>query len=153
MIMPVLLFILMGVIDLGSALVMNKKLVSSGQIAADLLARQEIVDDNELEEAIVAAELAMLPYGTQSFGIDIASIRFTGSSATPNVQWRETRNMSANNDVLTGAAGLGRENEGVVAVTVRYTFNPRFAKVITGTMDMSEVAYVRGRKTSFVGRD
>ena len=97
--------------------------------------------------------MALQPYDTASYGVDIAGIQFLTHSLTPTVQWRETRNMDPNDDMLEKSEGLGLENEGVVAVTVHYTFIPYFSNIFTGPFQMSEEAYVRGRKGTFVEKD
>ena len=153
LIMPVLLFMYMGIVDLGNALVVNKKAVSAAQIASDLLARQEIVDDADIEDAMIAARLALQPYDTTSFGIDIAGVRFDTPAAVPTLIWRETFNMTPNEAIVAETNGLGLENEGVIAVTVRYVYDLIFAYVLDGFWETNEVAIVRGRKKAFVMKE
>jgi Flp pilus assembly protein TadG len=153
LIMPVLLFMYMGIVDLGNALVVNKKAVSAAQIASDLLARQETVDDADIEDAMVAARLALQPYETSSFGIDIAGIRFDTPAAVPTLIWRETFNMTPNDEVIAETNGLGLENEGVIAVTVRYVYDPVFMYILDEFWETNEVAIVRGRKKAFVMKE
>ncbi len=152
-IFPILIVMLMGTMDIGRGLLVNKKVVSAANIAADLIGREESLTDDELNNYIEAAQLAMDPYALGSFGIDVAGIRFVNASADPEVQWRDTVNMPINASVEADADGLGSENEGVVAVTVTYSFTPQFSNIITGTIDMQETAFVRGRITSFVRRE
>lgn len=150
---PIMVTMMMGIIDVGNMLLVNKKLISASQIAADLIARENKVDDDQIDNAISAARQALMPYDTTSFGIDIVGIRFTGSDASPTEEWRDTLNMDGNNDVLAAADGLGEENEGVVAVTVVYEYVPPFSSVAVGTVTMQEVAFLRGRDSPFVNRE
>lgn len=150
---PVLVTILCGMVDVGVGLVTNQKVINSSQIVADLLAREDDVSDSEYNDAIVAARMALQPYDTTSLGIDVAGIQFVGSSQQPTVIWRDLFNMEANDQVIIDSAGLGLEDEGVIAVTVRYNYSPYFSSFAVGDLVMEEVAYVRGRKGLFVTRD
>lgn len=153
MLMPLMLVILFGMVDVGTALLVNKKLITATQMTSDLLGREQTISDAELEDAIAAAEMAMMPYDATALGVDIAGIRFVGGGADPTVEWRETRNMTENADVLIESDGLGRENEGVIAVTMEYSYQPFFSSIAVGDIVMQEVAYVRGRSGTFVRRE
>ncbi|MDY0009528.1 MAG: pilus assembly protein [Bdellovibrionales bacterium] len=150
---PIMLMILCGMIDMGAALVANLKVTNACQIIADLLARDRATNDAQIDDAIVAGRLALTPYNTDTYGVDIAGIQYVGSALTPTIRWRETVNMDENDNVLARSEGLGLQNEGVIAVTVRYTFRPFFAGYVMNDFVMSEEAYVRGRKGLFVARE
>ncbi|HCS23734.1 MAG TPA: pilus assembly protein [Alphaproteobacteria bacterium] len=150
---PVMMVALCGMIDIGGALMANLKVTNSSQIVADLLARDRATNDAQIEDAIVAGRLALNPLDTTTYGIDVAGIQYVGTSLEPTVRWRETLNMDENDAILDRSEGLGLQNEGVVAVTVRYTFRPFFSGYITGDIQMEEEAYVRGRKGLFVERE
>lgn len=152
-IFPILVTLIMGSVDLGKALLINKKLISAAHITADLIAREESLTDDERDEFIEAGRLAMQPFSATSIGMDIAGIRFVDEEADPTVMWRDTIAMDINDGVETDAIGLGTENEGVVAVTVRYEYMPQFSSIVTGPIEMMEVAFVRGRVSSFVQRE
>lgn len=67
-----------------------------------------------------------------SYGVDIASVKFIGTTKVPTVRWRRTFNMTANTEILPRTEGLGAQNEGVLAVTVRYVFHAAFHLVLCG---------------------
>ena len=152
MLIPVMVTILIGVVDLGSALNLNQKVVNATSTMADLLAREEDVSNAEFNEAVMAGQLTLAPYDTAPMGYDVAGIQFLTPAKTPTVQWRDTFNMDPNGDVTADSIGLGDENEGVIAVTVRYTFTPFFSSFVLGSFPMQEVFYTRGRKSAFVTR-
>lgn len=153
MIFPVLFFLLLGMVDLGQGILTNKKVITASQMAADLVTRQLIADDDDLADAILAAQLAIQPLNSDNLGIDIASIRFEGDNADPTVIWRETVNMPPNGTIEASSDGLGVENEGLIAVTTQYTFQPTFVGRFINEINMREVSYMRGRRNSFVARE
>lgn len=153
LVFPILFILLLGMVDLGNGLLTNKKVITASQMAADLITRQLVADDADIADAVLAAQLAMQPLNIASFGIDIASIRFEGDNADPTVIWRETVNMPPNGSIEALSDGLGVENEGLIAVTVQYTYKPHFTNVFLNDIDMREVSYMRGRRNSFVARE
>lgn len=153
MLFPLMVAILCATLDLGTALMTNLKVVNASQIVGDLVSRGARVTDAEINDAIVAGRMALIPYNQDSYGVDIVGIQFVGHTLTPTVRWRETVNMDENDNVLEGSEGLGLQGEGVVAVTVQYMFRPYFTGVIFDDFTMTEESYVRGRKGLFVERE
>lgn len=150
MILPVLAALLLGVIDTGNALLINKKAMTASQIVGDLVTRNRTITDAQVTDSVAAARMALQPYSATALGVDIVSIQFTGTEATPTILWRETYNMDENPDVLNLADGLGVQNEGVVIVTTQYQFDPIFLNGLFGSFDMKEVAVTRGRRGPLV---
>ncbi|MDE1153522.1 MAG: pilus assembly protein [Micavibrio sp.] len=149
---PLLVMILCGTIDLGMMLLTSQKVVNAAQTISDLMTRGTQVSDTDINDAIMAGQMALMPYSTTSYGVDIVGIQFIGTTLVPTVEWRKTQNMGINNNVLAKSDGMGAQDEGIVAVTVNYTFTPIFTSVVTGPMKMKEESYARGRKGLFVAK-
>jgi Flp pilus assembly protein TadG len=153
MLLPVVMILLLGTIDIGNAIVIHKKVMTAASITADLMARGSSVEDAEVDDAWAASRMAIDPYNRALLGLDIASIQFVGSGAVPTVMWRETFNMQPNPNAITRATGLGVQGEGVLVVTARYVYTPVFTSMITEDVVLEEVAVTRGRRSSFVSRE
>lgn len=151
LVFPLLLTLLMGTFDLGNAILANTKTIRAAMVVADLVTRDRNVTTNDLNEAVEAGRLAFQPLDDDSFGVDIVSVRFD-EDAQSSIEWRETRNMTAEAGVLDDVDALSAENSGVVVVYVRYLYTPFFGEFITGDISMKEVAFARGRKSAVVGR-
>jgi len=145
-----MLILLLGTLDTGEAILINQKTINATQMIGDLLGREDSVSTAELNDAVEAGKLTMMPYSTQSFGVDIAGIQFVGGPNNPQVMWRHTVNMDPNILILENADGLGADGDGVLGVTVSYTYTPYFSFVLTGAIEMSEVSYVRGRRGLYI---
>lgn len=149
MLFPILFTLCFGIYDLGHGLLIKQKVVSASHIAGDLITREVAVSDAEIQDVVEAAKLAIDPYSRDSFGIDIASISFIDEQ-TPEILWRYTENTEENNNVLNDAIGLGTEGEGVLVVTLHYEYTPFFYKMFFDRIDMTEISYLRGRKSSVI---
>lgn len=148
---PLLMVILCGTIDTGVGLITNMKVTNATQTVSDLLTRDVQVTPGMINDAIIAGEMALMPYSTTSYGVDIVGIQYVGLSETPTVRWRRTQNMAPNVDVLAKSEDLGDQNEGIIAVTVRYEYHPLFTSYFAGTYVMVEESYARPRKGGFIG--
>lgn len=147
---PVLLSMMMAVYDLGQGVVVNQKTVAASQIIGDLITRVEVVDIDMIMDVVNAGELALAPYSTAGFGYDIASVIFDEDS-DPVILWRVTENMSQADDAINSTEGLGETGEGVVVVSVQYAYVPFFSDFVIDSFDMTERAFLRGRKSATVG--
>ncbi|MGH1402920.1 MAG: TadE/TadG family type IV pilus assembly protein [Alphaproteobacteria bacterium] len=152
LIFPVMLTVLMSIYDFGNAILANQKAIRASQVVADLIARENVVDDADVSEAIEAGRLAFEPLSNDSYGVDIVSIRFN-EDAEAEIVWRETENIASLPDAMASVEALETANDGVVMVTVDYKFEPLFAGFIIDTFDMRETAFSRGRSSPVITRD
>jgi Flp pilus assembly protein TadG len=149
MLFPVLFSMLMAIYDLGQGVVINQKTVAASQVIADLISRSEVVDTDLIDDIVIGGKLALEPYDKTPFGYDIASIEFD-EDGDPIVLWRVTDNMDENENAIDSTIGLGEEGEGVIAVSVVYAYEPFFTNFVVDSFDMTEVAFLRGRKSTTV---
>lgn len=152
MIFPIMLAIFVGVFDVGNGILANQKTVRASQVVADLIARTNIVSDNDIAEAIEAGRLAFEPMDSSAYGVDIISMRFD-ELGTPEIVWRETSNMTPIADPIGAVAALQAPDEGLVMVAVEFEYEPIFAGHIISTFDMQEVAFSRGRRSPVVNKE
>lgn len=156
MIFPILAVILLGTFDLGYGILASQKTVRASQVVADLVSREPEIDASGIDEAVWAGELALEPFDAESFGVDIVSISFDADEEA-QIEWRETRNMQPNADVLQSVLPLASRNGGVLVVSVQYDYAPIFVGfslggLSIGQIPMREVAFTRGRKSAVVNR-
>lgn len=146
---PLMLTMIMGAYDVGQALTINQKVISASQIIADLITRNQSIKAQDLQDIIMAGELALDPYDRTPIGYDIVSIEFDDDE-DPVELWRVTDNMAENDDAFDRSEGLGEEGEGVVAVSIAYTYKPFFTGFIKDDIVMREVAFLRGRRSAII---
>ena len=158
LLLPFLFVMLFGVWEVGNALTANHKMITATQVVADLLARNSTATQNDVDQAIEAAKLAMMPYvqSTSGFGIDIISVRFDAQN-NPTRVWEKSYSMGASADAtrysdaaLTSTTGLGTSGEGAMVVTMIYDFRPTFGSGVISSFRMKEAAFSRGRRSSVV---
>ena len=151
LVFPMLLLLLLGTFDMGNGILANQKTIRASQVVADLITRAESVSETDINEAIEAGRLAFETMTSDSYGVDVVSIRFD-DDGDPAIVWRETRSMMPLADVLTRVESVAEPNGGVVVVSVEYNFEPVFAGFVIDDILMQEIAFARGRESAVVNR-
>lgn len=154
LIFPVMLSLLMGVWDMGSAMVINQRVINAAQTTADVLTRKETASPSDRDQAIAAARRIMEnttlhDFDPSDFGYDIATVEFD-SDGDPQVRGRETDNMTPTDIDTLNLNGLGTSGEGLIVVTIQYEYEPVFTNFAVDTINYEEMAFARGREKSFV---
>lgn len=152
LVFPALLILMLGVFDLGNGILAAQKTIRASQVTADLVTRNRSVDDADINEAVVAGELALQPFNTDSYGVDIVSIRFN-DRAEPEIVWQVTQGNITPSTDLSDVTALAEANSGVVMVTTQYNFDPAFGGFIIDEIHMQERAFSRGRRSAVVNRE
>ena len=147
--LPIMIILLMGMFDIGQAIIINQKVTAASHSAADLITRKTVITDSDLDDAYGVAKLIIDPYDRDLLGIDIVGIKFDDDN-DPEAIWREQYNMDQNTNLPSSADGLGVNGEGLIAVSATYVFSPYFSSSLIGELVMEETSYLRGRKNSFV---
>ncbi len=151
---PVLFTMMVGVWDVGNAIVVNQKTIAASHVVIDLICREDNVSDDELDQAFMAGALAMNPYDAASLVIDVASVQFTDDDGTPELVWQEASDGSAGDaDLVDRTEGLGVTGDGALVVQVTYEYEPLFAGTIIGNISMKERVFSRGRQVAVVARE
>lgn len=152
LVFPILLVLLLGTFDLGNGILSDQKTIRASQVTADLITRNSSVSDDEIDEAVEAGELALSPYPTGTYGVDVVSVQFD-DDAQPSILWRETRNMTPDPNILNRISALAEPNSGVLVVISRYLFEPVFGGFVVDDIPMEEIAFARGRRTAAVTKE
>ena len=149
LVLPILVFLLLGTLDLGYAIMSNQKTIKSSQVVADLVTRYITVTDGDVNEAIEAGRLSLQPYSTTSLGFDVISFRFL-NDGTPEIVWRETVNMAPLSNPENNVEAIAEPGRGVVMVVSQYRYEPIIINSVVDSIDMQEIAFARGRRSEIV---
>ena len=151
LVLPVLLLILMGVIELSNVLMVERKLLNSMQSVADLIGQSTDVTDSDLDDIFIAGQLVMNPYSTSGLSIGVASVRFDDTTGNPTLDWSDGLNGGSVANALTLAVGRGEAGASIVIVSGSYTYTPLSSLIIpTTTMSLTETSYVRPRTVDYI---
>lgn len=145
LILPVLITMFLGMVELSSYLEATRKAMSATQTMADLVSQETTLDTNDMADIRAAADLIMdplTPTGAKGT-IIITSIGFRESDDAPVVLWADDGGAGESVD-HTKAAGLGSTLDSVIMVRLEYSYDSPFGFLFT-TQNMVEEAFARPR--------
>jgi Flp pilus assembly protein TadG len=123
LILPVLVLLYVGVVDITYAVTANRKVTQVTSAVADLTAQAFEVDNQDVQNIFRAANDIMRPYPTAGLQVAITVVDFDGSNPPrPRVGWSEARGRAQRTQPPPIPPGLAAANAGVVFVEVSYNF-------------------------------
>lgn len=152
LLLPVLLLLLSGIIELSNFLMAERRLLEAGNSVADLVGQSTDLSTSDLNDIYSAAAQVMAPFPTTTLKIGVASVRYNDTTGVPYLSWSSSYNTGSVSNPTTKATGLGQAGESIIIVTASYTYTPILKTVIKGSYTLTETTYVRPRNLSYVGK-
>ncbi len=155
-VIPVLLTILLGAIELSHALMVDRKVTNAAQAVGDLVSHHETFGTAaDLAEVSSAAELLIAPF-TPAFAISIVHVPYdvAGNPDTGAPEyWQESINGGRTipaGEIATEVTGLGAPNDGVVMVELTYAYSSLIGSFILPATTFVKVVFARPRKSRLI---
>jgi Flp pilus assembly protein TadG len=149
--MPVLVFLMLGGVEMGRYVMLHQKLDRTAMTVSDLVARVTSVSTDDLDTVFTAANLVMEPFALGAEGaVFISSVIEDPGTGNPVVAWQRKGGgtMSVTSDVGTqggGATisdnGLVDAGQGIVIGETYFTYSPWFIDMIPGTTIRHEAVF------------
>lgn len=154
LILPVMITMYIGAVELSHALTVDRRVTSVASAAADLVAQSEEVSDADLTNIFEASTSIMLPYSATPISIVLSSVVADENNDT-TVAWSSAHNGSARAVDSTYAvpSGLTQPFSSVIVAEVSYAYTPPIGKIITGGINMTDTFYLRPRKSLTVEKN
>ena len=123
LILPVLVLLYVGVVDITYAVTANRKVTQVTSAVADLTAQAFEVDNQDVQNIFRAANDIMRPYPTAGLQVAISVDDFAGANPpSPRRPGAEAVGRAQRTQPPTIPAGLAAANAGLVFVEVSYNF-------------------------------
>ena len=146
---PVLLLLWTGTVELAALHLASRKVTISAQSAADLISQEASVTDATLEDIEQAINAIMAPYPTDTLGITLVSVT-ADNDGNVGIGWRYDGGF-AGGDALGAipprAIPLVERNDSVIVAIVTYRHRGVFDLFFTNT-EIIEEAFVRPRRVA-----
>lgn len=148
LIFPILIVMFLGLVEFGEAFSVSRKLTNGAGTVSDLVAQVPSVSATELNDIARVAEEIVRPYRTANLGLVITSVQADGDNAT-TVAWSYAHGTGATARAQGSAfalpTGLTEPNSSVIVAETVYQFTPTIGMFLTGTIELSGMAYFRPR--------
>jgi Flp pilus assembly protein TadG len=151
LIIPVMLTMYFGTVETTNALTAARRVTNVTQTAADLTAQVATVSTSDLNDIYSASAAILAPFPTDVIKMTITSVVANASSATnTKVAWSKAyggATARSTNSSVTLPAGLTTAGTSIIMVEVSYNYTSPIASFITGPILMTEVAYLKPRRS------
>lgn len=107
LLVPVLLALYIGAVELSVAMTIDKKVSKATAIATDIISQLETVDENTLSKMVGVAQSIVAPYEASSLGMQVIGISVDGGGTSRvSWSWDETngRPIKAGDEITIPAA-------------------------------------------------
>jgi Flp pilus assembly protein TadG len=147
--LPVMLTLYFGVVEIAQALMVNRKLTGLTRTLADLAAQSSSLSNDDVSNIFNAAQTVMMPYTDVAPGMQIASV-VIDSNRVARVCWSAERNTVTQRlgrgDSVTIPNDLRIAGTSLIMARASYAFEPTIGHLITGSIRLGDRAvYSRPR--------
>lgn len=159
MILPLLLLMFFGMIDVSLGVATDRKVTMVAQTLADLASRYTSVTETDFTNFFVIAGAMLTPFDKTPLAATISQVYLDPTSKTGKVQWSRGDAMLAKNAVVPVPTDLiGKDSSGnylpnqyLILSQVTYPYKPIIGWVVPKAgITLSESSYTRPRQTACV---
>ncbi|HXS05495.1 MAG TPA: TadE/TadG family type IV pilus assembly protein [Rhizomicrobium sp.] len=154
-VLPILLTMLLGLVELSNALGTRTALTNMASTAADLIARESATSGSDMDTVFGAMSAMMYGYSTSSATVTITSVIDGGAGKPPVVSWSCAWNASgssaspqAKGATPTVPSGMVTQGGGdsVIWARVTYIYTSPLSAFITSPISWSNDFYLKPRR-------
>jgi Flp pilus assembly protein TadG len=159
MILPLLLVMLFGMVDVSLGVATDRKVTMVAQTLSDLASRYATVTETDFTNFFVIADAMLTPFDKTPLVATISQVYLDPASKTAKVQWSRGDAMLAKNTVVPVPTDLiGKDSSGnylpnqyLILSQVTYPYKPIIGWVVPKAgLTLSESTYTRPRQTTCV---
>lgn len=153
-VLPFMLLLCIGGVELGNALSINVKVTNTVHTIADIVSQNKCVTTSDVTGILNASSYVLSPYDITKAVVTVSEVQPNGDNATAKVIWSQSLNGTARTTgttvnlpaSLTGVPTTA----GLILGEATYFYTPNLGYTISGTVALSDSYYLYPRQTSFV---
>ncbi|UGY12652.1 TadE/TadG family type IV pilus assembly protein [Bradyrhizobium septentrionale] len=155
MILPFMLLLYVGGIELANGMAINVKVTAAAHSVADMVSQNTQVSATQLQNILGASTAILAPYPTTINGNSLATVTVSGVSTDSNgnatVQWSASyngtsygtgRSIGQRITLPSSLAGTQNYNVSFVLGEVSYGYTPHLGFTISGTLTLADSYYL-----------
>lgn len=153
LVVPFMISAYLGCVEVGNTVAISLRTTLVARTVADLASQFVYVHNSDMTNILNAASVVMAPYSGTPLSVVVAEIT-TNSSGNGTVTWSDTLNGTA---LTVGAAfslptNLRTPNISLIWAQANYAYTPNLGVVVTGTIHLTDQAYMYPRLANTVSR-
>jgi Flp pilus assembly protein TadG len=151
--LPLLLLILFGTIEFGTAIVIKNKLRTVASTVVEIANQYATIQNSDMTAMLGAAAAIITPYSVSNASVVVSEITIN-SSGNATVTWSDTLNGTARTagSSITVPSGIAIANTVLLLGEVSYLYTPALGYAMTGSMTMQDSLYGTPRSGTSITR-
>jgi Flp pilus assembly protein TadG len=151
MILPVMLVICLGAVEVTSALICKSEISNTASTASDLIAQESSVGTADINNVFSAVTALTYPFSTTGLKIIITSVIDDGKGGT-KVDWSKANTGSGHSTgaPITVPTGLVTSGGSVIMTEVTYAYKPPTSWLVQIPISMANTFYSHPRRVAQV---
>jgi Flp pilus assembly protein TadG len=148
MILPILLMLLLGFYDAGTAIAIYTKTRFATSTLAQITNQYATIHDSDMSLILAATSTVLAPYPSTPVVSSVSQITIS-STGVATVSW-STSLMAGSSFALPAALAI--PSSYLIYAQVSYTFTPSFSYFVSGPITLSDSLYVSPRNSPSITR-
>jgi Flp pilus assembly protein TadG len=157
LLLPVLIVLYVGAVEISDALAAKRKVTSMTSALGDLVTRTKDISESEMDGILAATPGTVLfPYPVDDDNIAIkVTCTAIDEDKVATVMWSEALNATKDKagDKATVPAGVSLPSSKLVSVDVTYDYEPAVGRWLTDTVSFNSAFYFKPREDGTVCYD
>lgn len=143
---PMMIFLLLGSVDLIDVLNANKRVHNAASSLSDVIARDTEVSDDEIDGVWSALDLLMFPNTAANMQVRVTSVRII-DAATAEVVWSEGHNIGGRNvgSAVNLPAAMMTPGSSVIMTEATMPYSAPLGVLTAAPVTLDHTAYRRSR--------
>lgn len=153
LILPVMLIMVFGTVEISNLLIADRKLVSATSTTADLFAQAKTVGNPDVADIFKAGGAVMFPFGEEGLSFVVFSVVADAAGVT-KIEWSDGFNAppKATGSVYALPPGLVAANQSVIVVESQYTYHSDLGQLIVAPITLTDRFFLSPRRSAKVVR-
>jgi Flp pilus assembly protein TadG len=153
MILPFMLVAYLGSVEVGNGVAISMRTSLVARTTADLATQFLTIKNADMTNIMNAAAAVMAPYSAAPVKVTVSLVT-TDGSGNGKIVWSDTLNGTTRpvGQSVTLPANLQTPNVSFIWSEVQYAYTPNLGYVMTGTLSLSDSAFMYPRLANSVAR-
>lgn len=153
LLLPILMTLFLGCVEASQGIATHRKVTLTARALADLSSQYTDITNAEMSNVLAAGSAIIAPYAAANLQEVVSEIS-VDAQGNASVVWSDTLNGTAltTGQTVSIPPSLAVPNSYYLLAQVQYSYNPTYAYVMTGTLNLQEQFYMRPRQSTSVAR-
>jgi len=151
LIAPAMVAFLLGSIEVNLLLTADRKVTQLTSTIADLVAQDDVITADEMDDIFTAAATILQPYSSAPLKMRVTSITMN-NSGNAKVAWSQGKGMTALSpgSSISTPDGILQNNTSVIMAQVTYDYDSLIGSFVNTNIQLDDTFYLRPRRSAAV---